>query len=275
MTQDNGTVCFTSEYYPYGQELNILSTCSTSYKFTGYERDAETGIEYAFARYYNPRMGRFMSGDPIGGDASDPQSHNRYSYTRSNPVNLIDPLGLSPDDLGFCDASMSSCAAGSGPNGPGRGSFGSAASQLWGTAMTQYLQHVYNSSIQIGPDGNMYRFVPTSLVCTSMLGGPTVRTERGNWIQVGQAPSSSNSSGLDIFNCPSITVVVSAPVAAEGLAVVREAASPYVETQLGRFLWRWAYGKLQYAAPVLSTAWKIVKKVVPWMVKNVNGDAIY
>ena len=137
-------------------------TCSTSYKFTGYERDAETGIDYAFARYYNPRMGRFMSGDPIGGDALDPQSHNRYSYTRSNPVNLIDPLGLSPADSGFCEASMSSCAGGSGLSGPGRGGFGSAASQLWDTAMTQYLQEVYNSAIRIDPDGIMYRtYVPT------------------------------------------------------------------------------------------------------------------
>jgi len=108
MTQANGTVCFMSEYYPYGQELNFSSTCSTSYKFTGYERDAETGIDYAFARYYNPRIGRFMSGDPIGGDTPDPQGHNLYSYTRSNPLNLIDPSGLSPDSFGFCDASMNS-----------------------------------------------------------------------------------------------------------------------------------------------------------------------
>jgi RHS repeat-associated protein len=94
MTQANGTVCFTSEYYPYGQELNSNSSCSTNYKFTGYERDSETNIDYAFARYYNPRMGRFMSGDPLGGDASDPQSHNRYTYVRNNPINLTDPTGL-------------------------------------------------------------------------------------------------------------------------------------------------------------------------------------
>jgi RHS repeat-associated protein len=85
MTQANGTVCFLSEYYPYGLELNTTSSCSTNYKFTGYERDAETGIDYAFARYYNPRTNRFMSGDPLRGDISDPQTLNRYVSAQRTP----------------------------------------------------------------------------------------------------------------------------------------------------------------------------------------------
>jgi RHS repeat-associated protein len=72
--------------------------CSTNYKFTGYERDSETGLDYAFARYYNQRMTRFQSGDPLAGDASDPQSLNRYAYARSNPVNLVDRFGLCYQD---------------------------------------------------------------------------------------------------------------------------------------------------------------------------------
>jgi RHS repeat-associated protein len=105
MTQSNGVVCFASDYYPYGQELNFLNTCPLSYKFTGYERDTETGLDYAFARYYNPRIGRFMSGDPLGGAVSDPQSLNRYSYVLGNPANLTDPSGMLPaiDDWGFRD----------------------------------------------------------------------------------------------------------------------------------------------------------------------------
>jgi RHS repeat-associated protein len=100
MTQANGTVCFDSEYFPYGQELNHTNTCNTAnattttYRFTGYERDGETGLDYAFARYYNSRLGRFMSGDPLDGDTSDPQSLNRYPYARNNPINLVDPSGL-------------------------------------------------------------------------------------------------------------------------------------------------------------------------------------
>jgi len=96
MTAAGGTVCFDSEYYPYGLEMNHASTCSTNYKFTGYERDAETGLDYAFARYYNSRLGRFMSGDPLASsaDITDPQTLNRYAYVRNNPVNFADPTGL-------------------------------------------------------------------------------------------------------------------------------------------------------------------------------------
>ena len=200
MTQANGTVCFTSEYYPYGQELNSASTCSTSYKFTGYERDTETGIDYAFARYYNPRMGRFMSGDPIGGDSNDPQTHNRYAYVRNNPINLVDPSGALPDNFSHfesCPAEFGDCGTfnwlynwggGSNDQGIGRGGFRSA---LWGAGLTQYLQQVYNSSIQIGPDGVMYRTsVPTffhpATDCESS--GPDLDTCHGRMVVAWGAP---------------------------------------------------------------------------------------
>jgi RHS repeat-associated protein len=135
MNQVNGTVCFSSEYYPYGQELNSSSSCSTSYKFTGYERDTETGLDYGFARYYSPRLGRFMSGDPLGGDVSDPQGLNRYSYVRGNPTNSTDSTGLSVDWFSGFDASDPN-AMGS-PWGSGllaRGRFGSAFSNTVATA---------------------------------------------------------------------------------------------------------------------------------------------
>ena len=94
VTQADGTVCFSADYYPYGQELNFANSCPQNYKFTGYERDSETGLDYAFARYYNSRMGRFMSADPLSGAIGAPQSHNRYSYVVNNPHNLVDPSGL-------------------------------------------------------------------------------------------------------------------------------------------------------------------------------------
>ncbi len=98
-----GTACYEVDYLPYGTEntpAGFTNTCSTRYRFTGYERDLETaygtssGNDYAFARYYNSRLGRFMSADPLDGDISDPQTLNRYSYVRNNPVNRIDPSGL-------------------------------------------------------------------------------------------------------------------------------------------------------------------------------------
>ena len=81
-------------YYPYGQERN--ATANNLEKFTGYFRDAETGLDYADQRYHQPGMGRFTSPDPYtaSGGPSDPGSWNRYAYAGGDPVNGYDPYGL-------------------------------------------------------------------------------------------------------------------------------------------------------------------------------------
>lgn len=92
-----GTVCFDSDYSPYGAEMNHVNNCPQNYKFTGYERDTETSLDYAFNRYYNSRTGRFMSADPSGiasATLSNPQSLHRYAYVLNNPLIGIDLLGL-------------------------------------------------------------------------------------------------------------------------------------------------------------------------------------
>lgn len=102
ITNATGTACYEADFLPYGTEntpASFTNTCSTNYKFTGYERDSETGLDYAFARYYNQRMGRFGTGDPLAGDIGDPQTLNRYTYTRNNPVNMVDPTGLEGEGL--------------------------------------------------------------------------------------------------------------------------------------------------------------------------------
>jgi uncharacterized protein RhaS with RHS repeats len=50
-------------------------------------------LYYFGARYYDSEIGRFITKDPDGGDATDPQSLNPYVYVRNNPVNLVDPDG--------------------------------------------------------------------------------------------------------------------------------------------------------------------------------------
>ncbi|MBN2086711.1 RHS repeat-associated core domain-containing protein, partial [Candidatus Peregrinibacteria bacterium] len=57
------------------------------------ERDEETDLYYYGARYYNPDIGRFTSLDPWSGDIKDPQSLNKYSYVRNNPLKYVDPSG--------------------------------------------------------------------------------------------------------------------------------------------------------------------------------------
>ena len=61
---------------------------------TGKERDSESGLDNFGARYNSSSMGRFMSPDPLGGHRVDPQTLNKYSYVRNNPLNLTDPTGL-------------------------------------------------------------------------------------------------------------------------------------------------------------------------------------
>jgi len=96
------------DYLPFGEELFVsmgnssIRSAGMGYvadsvrqKFTGYERDTESGLDYAQARYYASIQGRFTSVDPenAGANEDDPQSWNGYAYARSNPVLLTDPDG--------------------------------------------------------------------------------------------------------------------------------------------------------------------------------------
>jgi RHS repeat-associated protein len=100
VTDDQGDVIDESDYYPYGGE-NILATGSgQAYKFTGKERDDESGNDYFGARYYSSNMGRWMSPDweakPTAvpyADFADPQSLNLYGYVLNNPLSKRDADG--------------------------------------------------------------------------------------------------------------------------------------------------------------------------------------
>ncbi len=82
------------QFSPFGQELDNQPT-TNSFKFTGKERDSESGLDYFGARYYGSSMGRFMSPDTPFVDQSpgDPQSLNQYSYVQNNPLTNTDPDG--------------------------------------------------------------------------------------------------------------------------------------------------------------------------------------
>ncbi len=98
---NNGTSDL-SDYYPFGGERSIQSSAGNKYKFTGKERDSESGLDYFGARYDSSSMGRFLSPDPENAGAllADPQSWNAYSYVENNPLNITDPDGMDPKDKG-------------------------------------------------------------------------------------------------------------------------------------------------------------------------------
>ena len=83
------------KFYPFGTE-RPSATANDTEKFTGYYRDASTGLDYADQRYHQPGVGRFMTTDPDSGSAkaNDPGSWNRYAYVAGDPVNDTDPSGL-------------------------------------------------------------------------------------------------------------------------------------------------------------------------------------
>jgi RHS repeat-associated protein len=104
ITDSAGVIKAESDYYPWGGELQFVNNDSNHYKFTGKERDSETGLDYFGARYYANRLGRFVSSDwsavpvPVPyADPTDPQTLNQYSYVRNIPTVKTDADGHCPD----------------------------------------------------------------------------------------------------------------------------------------------------------------------------------
>jgi len=92
----------TYDYDAYG---NLLAGSNTSahvnnYRYAGQQWDLDLGMYYLRARYYNPKLGRFWTGDTDEGDQTDPLSLHKYLYVADNPVNCVDPSGHLIIDVG-------------------------------------------------------------------------------------------------------------------------------------------------------------------------------
>ena len=124
ITDQAGNVTSRKDFLPFGEEILNLSGRSQSsgyqadsvrQKFTGYERDSESDLDFAQARMYSSKLGRFLTTDPLNPvlgrqEASNqkeanreftrylkqPQNWNRYTYSLNNPLRYTDPDGFQP-----------------------------------------------------------------------------------------------------------------------------------------------------------------------------------
>ncbi|MBL8296833.1 MAG: hypothetical protein JNN30_00665, partial [Rhodanobacteraceae bacterium] len=121
------------DYKPYGWGPTPLSKPS----FTGHVADAETGLIYMQARYYDPYAGRFMATDPV---AANPGSFNRYWYANNNPYKNVDPDGRNP-----IAGAAAGCAL-TGPGCPGGAIIGAVAGVIIGAAGVAIYNEVVDDS---------------------------------------------------------------------------------------------------------------------------------
>lgn len=103
ITDQNGIVVERHDYLPFGEECTTGACASNPgvgagepRKFTGKERDTETGLDYFGARYYGSKIARFTTVDPVLDEQAalvNPQRWNRYAYVSNNPLRYVDPDG--------------------------------------------------------------------------------------------------------------------------------------------------------------------------------------
>ena len=103
VTDASGNVTERHDYLPFGEECTT-GPCAANpgvasgqpRRFTGKERDPETGLDYFGARYYRANNGRFTTVDPVvnlKASILNPQRWNRFSYSLNNPIRFNDPDG--------------------------------------------------------------------------------------------------------------------------------------------------------------------------------------
>ncbi len=109
ITNKQGEIVSRRDFMPFGEELNsgvgprnsslkysVNGQDAVRKRFTGYEKDSETGLDFAEARYYKNNHGRFTAVDPLlaSGKSANPQTFNRYTYVLNGPLQFTDPSGM-------------------------------------------------------------------------------------------------------------------------------------------------------------------------------------
>ena len=96
LTDSAQQVIWRARYETFGQPTvdedvdNNGTSVSFNFRFSGQYADAESGLYYNWYRYYDPKIGRYITRDPIGLSGG----LNKYAYVENNPLNFMDPFGL-------------------------------------------------------------------------------------------------------------------------------------------------------------------------------------
>jgi RHS repeat-associated protein len=109
ITNELGQVKSRRDFMPFGEELTINvgersqglkygTADEIRQKFTGYQKDSETQLDFAEARMYENRYAKFTAVDPLlaSGKSANPQTFNRFVYVLNNPIAMVDTNGLYP-----------------------------------------------------------------------------------------------------------------------------------------------------------------------------------
>ncbi len=125
-TDESGNVAAAQKYLPYGEVRWVTGTLPTDFTYTGQRADAYTQLAEMGARWYSPRLGRWISPDPIIPDPANPQSWNRYSYVYNRPFVYVDKDGHFPWPVVILLAALLTLPGDTGPYG-----IESPFSQIW------------------------------------------------------------------------------------------------------------------------------------------------
>jgi RHS repeat-associated protein len=99
LTDEAGDLVQSLRYDAWGRTLDKIGPAQNPRQFTGHYFDAETGLHYFGARYYDAEIGRFLSQDPYMGEANTPPSLHRYLYGYANPLRFVDSTGYASEDV--------------------------------------------------------------------------------------------------------------------------------------------------------------------------------
>ncbi|HEY0426484.1 MAG TPA: SpvB/TcaC N-terminal domain-containing protein [Pyrinomonadaceae bacterium] len=111
-TDADARVISYEEYHPFGTTSyqavdKDIKAAAKRYRYTGMERDEESGLSYHSARYYLPWLGRWLNADPVGLKGGI----NFYAYVKNNPVMALDPSGTDGETCGVWDEEATTCYA--------------------------------------------------------------------------------------------------------------------------------------------------------------------